>query len=429
VASRNGRTDRVSVSFVCRGHPNVSATHDKTVEITRDVDISRRATCVVGVASTHDDRALLGLRGRVQVTLECDDAHDTFVATISPFFLGDASLVFRRGAGLRGRTIAFDASKTAAHIDRTLVARLRSSETELRVTIDAMGRVAPTSGALFVVSLPIGNDGDIGRRAIEVLERVDLVLAEDTRRLRALAQRVGFRVARSTSYHDHNETDRAEGVLERLRRGGRVALVSDAGTPLCSDPGYVVVSRAVAEGIAVSPVPGPSAMLAAITGSGLPVDRFVFGGFLPRRSSERQHVVRTLTALGTAVVFYEAGPRVAPALADIATVCPDWRVGFAREITKTFEDFRYGNVSAVAQQLGRETVLGECTIVIGPPADAETRSDTGYPDTVIDDMLRSLLAHGVPPSTLAQALRVVPGVGRNQAYERVLALGRETPRP
>jgi len=416
------------VSFVCRGHPNVSATHDKTVEITRDVDISRRATCVVGVASTHDDRALLELRGQVHVTLECDDTHDTFVATISPFFLGDTSLVFRRGAGLRGRTIAFDASKTAATLDRALIARIGSPEAELRVTIDAVGS-APTAGALFVVSLPIGNDGDISRRAIEVLERVDLVLAEDTRRLRALAQRVGFRVARSTSYHDHNETDRADTVLERLRRGARIALVSDAGTPLCSDPGYVVVSRAVAEGIAVSPVPGPSAVLAAITGSGLPVDRFVFGGFLPRRSAQRQHVVRTLTALGSAVVFYEAGPRVAQTLADIATVCPDWRVCFAREITKTFEDFRYGDASVVARQLEGESILGECTIVVAPPADADTTSDVAYPETIIDDMLRSLLAAGVPPSTLAQALRVVPGVGRNQAYGRVLALGREHPRP
>lgn len=416
------------MTFVCRGHPNVSATHNKTVEITRDVDVSRRATCVVGVASTHDDRALLGLRGPVHVTLECQDLHDTFVATISPFFLGDSSLVFRRGPGLRGRTFAFEASKTAAGIDRALVARLGSSDRELRVTITSIAGES-TSGALFVVSLPIGNDGDIGRRAIEVLERVDLVLAEDTRRLRALALRVGFEAARTISYHDHNETDRVDAVLDRLRHGGRIALVSDAGTPLCSDPGYVVVSRAVAEGIAVSPVPGPSAVLAALTGSGLPVERFVFGGFLPRRSSQRQYVVRALTALGCAVVFYEAGPRVAQTLTDIAAVCPEWRVCFGREITKTFEDFRFGDVAAMAAQLSTEPVLGECTIVVAPPDGAETRSvDPDAADTAIDEVLRALLAQGVPPSTLAQALRVVPGIGRNQAYERVLALGRENPR-
>ena len=154
----------------------------------------------------------------VEVVLECDGARDAFTATISPFFLGDSSLVFRRGAGLRGRTIGFDASKTAADLDRALIARLAGSERELRVTITAAG-ARPSTGALFVVSLPIGNDGDIGRRAIEVLERVDLVLAEDTRRLRALGQRIGADFARATSYHDHNEAERVEGVLEQLRAG------------------------------------------------------------------------------------------------------------------------------------------------------------------------------------------------------------------
>ena len=177
-----------------------------------------------------------------------------------------------------------------------------------------------TSGALFVVSLPIGNDADVSPRAIEVLERVDLVLAEDTRRLHALEQRVGLRAARATSYHDHNEAERVDGVLEQLRQGARVALVSDAGTPLFSDPGYVVVSRAVAEGIAVSPVPGPSAALAVLAACGFPIDRFVFGGFLPRRSAQRRQAVTELTGLGAAVVCYESAARLAATLADVLVV-------------------------------------------------------------------------------------------------------------
>jgi 16S rRNA (cytidine1402-2'-O)-methyltransferase len=429
MTSRTGRADLVSVSFVCRGHPNVTATHDKTVEITRDADISRRATCVIGVASAHDDLALLALRGEVEVTLECGGVRDSFVAAVSPFFLGDSSLVFRRGAGLRGRTIAFDATKTAATLDRELVGRLRSSESELRVTISAV-ESEPVIGALFVVSLPIGNDGDVGRRAVEVLERVDLVLAEDTRRLRALAQRLGIDVARSTSYHDHNEAERVEGVLERLRHGARVALVSDAGTPLCSDPGYVVVSRAVAEGIPVCPVPGPSAALAVLAASGLPVDRFVFGGFLPRRSSQRRQVVRELSALGCAVVFYEAAPRVAETLADIAAMCPEWRVCIGREVTKTFEEFRQGDVTALAEELATEKLLGEVTLVIAPPVGDGTEPEPSLGvGADVDALLRALLAQGVPASTVAQALRAMPGIGRNEAYERVLALGRERPRP
>ena len=200
------------------------------------------------------------------------------------------------------------------------------------------------------------------------------MLAEDTRRLRALAQRLGIDVARSTSYHDHNEAERVDGVLERLRGGARVALVSDAGTPLCSDPGYVVVSRAVAEGIPVCPVPGPSAVLAVLAASGLPVDRFVFGGFLPRRSAARRQAVHELTALGCAVVFYEAAPRVAETLADIAAVCPDWRVCIGREVTKTFEEFRYGDAAALAAELATEKLLGECTLVVAPPVDDRGRA-------------------------------------------------------
>jgi 16S rRNA (cytidine1402-2'-O)-methyltransferase len=248
--------------------------------------------------------------------------------------------------------------------------------------------------------------------------------------LRALAQRLGIDVGRSTSYHDHNEAERVDGVLERLRGGARVALVSDAGTPLCSDPGYVVVSRAVAEGIPVCPVPGPSAVLAVLAASGLPVDRFVFGGFLPRRSAARQQAVQELTALGCAVVVYEAAPRVAETLADIAAVRADWRVCIGREVTKTFEEFRYGAAAELAEEIAREKLLGECTLVIAPPvANGPAPGAGAASDSDVDELLRSLLGQGVPASTLAQALRALPGITRNQAYERVLALGRERPRP
>ena len=428
MATSVDRSGRLSVSFVCRGHPNVAATHAKTLELTRDTEISRRATCVLGVAGDHDDHALLALRGRVEVVLECEGERDEFTATMSPFFLGDDSLVFRRGDGLRGDTFAFDATKTAATVDRRLVGLLGSPDRRLTVTIRAVAS-GPAPGALFVVALPIGNDGDIGARAVKVLERVDLVLAEDTRRLRSLAQRIGIDPARATSYHDHNEAQRVDGIIERLRLGARVALVSDAGTPLFSDPGYVLVSRAVEEGIAVCPVPGPSAVLAVLAASGLPVDRFVFGGFLPRRSSARQQALRELTALGCAVVCYESATRLAETLADIAAVRADWRVCIGREVTKIFEEFRRGRAQDLARELAGEQPRGECTIVIAPPAGGDGGTDTDASATAhdVDALLRSLLDQGVPASTVAQALKAMPGVGRNEAYERVLALGRERP--
>ena len=427
MSARDRRSEHATVAFAGRGHPNVTASHDKTLELTRDAGITRRATCVVGVASAHDDRALLTLRGRVEIELECDGQRDALTATISPFFLGDPSLVVRRGPGLRAHTFAFAASKTAADLDRALIGRIAAAEHAVDVTIRVLDREA-TPGALFVVSLPIGNDADLAPRAVEVLERVDLVLAEDTRRLHALEQRVGITAARAISYHEHNEAERVDGVLAQLRRGARVALVSDAGTPLFSDPGYVVVSRAVAEGIAVSPVPGPSAAVAVLAACGLPVDRFVFAGFLPRQSARRRHAVSELTGLGCAVVCYESAARLAATLTDVAAVRPDWQVCVGREVTKVFEEFRRGTAEELARAYAAEKPLGECTLVIAPPTGAHPDAEGAGRNDDVDAMLRSLLAQGVPASTLAQAVRAIPGVGRNQAYARVLALGDEAPR-
>jgi 16S rRNA (cytidine1402-2'-O)-methyltransferase len=175
-------------------------------------------------------------------------------------------------------------------------------------------------------------------------------------------------------------------------------------------------------------VPGPSAALAVLAASGMPIDRFVFGGFLPRRSAARRQAMQQLSAPGFAVVLYEAAPRLAETLSDIAAVCPDWRVCLGREVTKTFEEFRYGTVAEMANEIAAEKILGECTLVVAPPVIDEARMPVATAtDARLDDLLRSLLAQGVPASTLAQALRVLPGIGRNQAYERVLELGRELP--
>jgi 16S rRNA (cytidine1402-2'-O)-methyltransferase len=182
----------------------------------------------------------------------------------------------------------------------------------------------------------------------------------------------------------------------------------------------------VAEGIAVCPVPGPSAALAVLAASGLPVDRFVFAGFLPRRSAQRRQVLAGLTALGDAVVVYESAARLAATLGDVAVVVPDWQVCVGREVTKTFEEFRRGSPAELARAFSAERPLGECTFVLAPPAGADMTSESARDDDV-DVVLKSLLAQGVSASTLAQALRAVPGVSRNHAYERVLALGRDAP--
>ena len=183
----SARSRPAAVSFHCRGHAGIAASHDKTIEFTRDREITRRATCVLGVGSDHDNVALLQLRGDVSVAVEAGGERDEFSATLTPFFVGDDSLIFRRGPGLRGRTLGYDASKTAAAVNRALVEWLTDPATDVVVTITETRRARPCPGALFVVALPIGNDGDLAPRARQVLEAADVVLAEDTRRYRDLA--------------------------------------------------------------------------------------------------------------------------------------------------------------------------------------------------------------------------------------------------
>jgi 16S rRNA (cytidine1402-2'-O)-methyltransferase len=403
---------------MCRGHPGVTGTHDKTLELTRDRDVTKRATCVLGVDSDHDDSSLLSLRGEVEVALECGSLRDSFTATVTPFFLGDDSLVFRRGPALRGRTYAGLATKTAADIDRALVHALGTREAELRVSVRELGR-GDRRGVLFVVAVPIGNDDDLSPRARRVLEASDVVFAEDTRRFRDLATRAGLRVgARVDSLHDHNETARTEEALGALAGGARLALVSDAGTPLCSDPGYVVVQRAVAEGFDVSPVPGPSSLLAVVSVAALPVDRFQYVGFLPRRAAPRQTQLRDLTDRGVTFVCHEAPHRVHALLADLASVCPGWEVCIGREVTKVFEEFRRGRADVLASELSNEEPRGEFTLVVAPP---ESFVPTPR-DDVDDRVIRALLEQGVTAKTIAAAFGSLPGVSRKDAYARVLAV-------
>lgn len=424
MAAPNRPRAAATVTFRCHGHPRISGSHTKTLELTRATEVTGRATCVLGVRSEHDDRALLRLRGDVEVGLECGGRREMFTSTMSAFFLGDDSLVFRRGPGLRGRTFAYDATKSAADVDRGLVEALGDGEAVLDVTIRELGS-GDRRGALFVVSVPIGNDDDLSPRARQVLEAADLVLAEDTRRFRDLVQRTGMHVdGRVVSYHDHNEAERSSGVLRELDEGARVALVSDAGTPLFSDPGYVVVNGAVDAGFAVSPVPGASSMLAVLSASGLAVDRFTYAGFLPRRSSARQTELRGLTERGDAFVVHEAPRRIGGLLADIAAVSPHWDLCIGREVTKVFEEFTRGTAAELAEAFAAvDDARGEFTVVAAPPAGADPTVETdGVTDAQLDRLVRALLEQGVTVKTLAKALGELPGTSHKEAYARVLAV-------
>jgi 16S rRNA (cytidine1402-2'-O)-methyltransferase len=271
---------------------------------------------------------------------------------------------------------------------------------------------------LHLVATPIGNLGDVTLRALETLAGVEVVACEDSRVTRRLFERYAITTPLIT-YHDHNAEATRPKILARLEAGAAVALVSDAGTPLISDPGFKLVQAAHAAGHAVTALPGASAVLAALTASGLPTDRFFFEGFLPPREAARRARIEELADVPATLVFFESGPRVAAMLDDLATGFGARPAAVCRELTKLHEEIRRGDLNALAQAYrdGAET-RGEFVVVVGPPA------NSGPIDTVdLDVMLR----HALATATLKDAVEAVvaaTGEKRRIVYQRALALAK-----
>jgi 16S rRNA (cytidine1402-2'-O)-methyltransferase len=243
----------------------------------------------------------------------------------------------------------------------------------------AVSGPTPARGALVLAATPIGNTEDASPRLVRLLAEADVVAAEDTRRLHALAARLGVTVGgRVVSYHEHNETARADELLDVVAGGGTVVVVTDAGMPVVSDPGYRVVSRAVERGLHVTAAPGPSAVLTALALSGLPTDRFTFEGFVPRKAGERARWLAALAAEPRTMVFFEAPHRVVETLAAMASAFGDDRPGaVCRELTKTYEEVLRGPLGSLASGVRERAesgdgLRGEICVVVGgaEPADA-----------------------------------------------------------
>ncbi|MFN0104950.1 MAG: 16S rRNA (cytidine(1402)-2'-O)-methyltransferase [Bryobacteraceae bacterium] len=237
--------------------------------------------------------------------------------------------------------------------------------------------------ALYLVATPIGNLEDITVRALRILkDDVHRIACEDTRHSRKLLDHYGIEKP-LVSYHEHNERERGEELLAALRAGERIALISDAGTPLISDPGYRLVAAAAAEGIAVIPLPGPSAILTALCASGLPTDSFVFGGFLPPKQGQRRKTLESWADVPATLVFHETPHRIVEALADVDAVLGDRPVVLARELTKFHEEFLRGTPRQVSDRLTPANTRGEMVLLIGRGA-ATVRDDRPIPEAVAD---------------------------------------------
>ena len=274
------------------------------------------------------------------------------------------------------------------------------------------------SGRLYVVATPIGNLEDITYRAVRVLSEVDAVFAEDTRHSRKLLVHYGLEKP-LISYHDHNENQRTEEILKRLIAGENVALISDAGTPAISDPGYRVISSCRNRGIHVTPIPGASALIAALSVSGVATDRFVFEGYLPSRSKARVEKLKSILGEQRTLVFYEAPHRLTRALHDMATVFgPEQKFIMAREMTKRHEEFFQGTLQQAIEVFSSRTIKGEFVLIVPP--------DRAGPQKTAREALRDLLKDD--GLTRREAVKLVAkeyGIATSDVYRESLSLDKE----
>lgn len=272
----------------------------------------------------------------------------------------------------------------------------------------------PLEPALYLVATPIGNLGDITLRALETLAGADVLACEDTRVTRVLLDRYGIQ-NRPYAYHEHNADEAGPRLMQALEAGKSVALVSDAGTPLVSDPGYRLAQSAIEAGYRVVPIPGASAPLAALVGSGLPNDAFLFAGFLPTKDKARRDRLAEFVTVSATLMFFESPHRIAATLAAAADVLGGDRVAsVCRELTKTYEEFRRGTLAELAAHYADvDSVKGEIVLVIGPPP--ERPVEAADVDAILTDLARTL-----PTSKAAAEASRLTGLSKKELYQRLL---------
>ena len=272
-------------------------------------------------------------------------------------------------------------------------------------------------GTLYLVATPIGNLADITHRAIKILSDVDLIACEDTRHTQKLLTHYNI-TTKTISYHEHNEQQRATDLMERLKQGSNIAVVSDAGTPSISDPGFRLVRAAIENDIPVVPVPGPSALISALIAAGLPTDEFFFAGFLPPRANARRARLAELQSVPGTLIFYEAPHRLAAALKDAYEILGEREAVVARELTKLHEEIRRGRLSALTADYTEETdVRGEIVVLIDRKVIDRPMKESVSIATLVDQLERDGMDHRAALKKAAREL----GLSRAEAYRRLIS--------
>jgi 16S rRNA (cytidine1402-2'-O)-methyltransferase len=281
-----------------------------------------------------------------------------------------------------------------------------------------MGGAPQVAGILYIVPTPIGNLEDITLRALRVLKEVDLIAAEDTRHTRHLLIHYGITTA-LTSYHEHNERKKSLSLLERMQKGANIALVSDAGTPAISDPGYRLVVEAIRAQIRVVPLPGASALATVLSAGGLPTDRIAFEGFLPAKKQERRAKLGALRGQSATLVFYEAPHRLKETLNDMVEIFGDRDIVIAREVTKVHEEFLRGSVRDLISRLAERELRGEITIVV-----RGSLVEAAVSESALKTEIRRLKNEGMRVKEIAEVLGERFGYSKKEIYRLTLELGK-----
>ncbi len=279
-----------------------------------------------------------------------------------------------------------------------------------------------THGTLYIVATPLGNLEDITFRAVNVLKQADLIAAEDTRHSKKLLAHYGITTPLA-SCHEHNEKKKVPSFINRLKEGQTIALISDAGTPCVSDPGYLLVKQAATEGIPVLPVPGCSAVIAGLSVSGLPTDAFMFLGFLPRKASPLDHTLQSLADIKATLIVYESPRRIKNIIQAMISTWGDRPACLAREISKLHEEYIRGSLSEILVQLGeKDRIRGECALFIG----GNTKRSKTIDETRLKQLIKTRLAESeIGTSDLAKELSDATGLSRKKIYQAILNVRKE----
>jgi 16S rRNA (cytidine1402-2'-O)-methyltransferase len=272
------------------------------------------------------------------------------------------------------------------------------------------------SGALFIVATPIGNKEDITVRALRILKEVDFIAAEDTRKTRRLLAYHNIN-GRFISYHEHNETERTEKLIGKLKQGTSIALVTNAGTPVVSDPGYPLIQAAIGNEIRIIPIPGVSAAVTALSAAGLPTDSFLFIGFVARKQNKRLKQLRELTRENRTLIFFESPRRIRKLLVEIVGVLGDRYAVLAREMTKRYEEFIRGRLSEIQNHLNKQSAIkGELTLLVS----GKEVKNHGFPDEIKKELESQLIGDQIPLSEIVKRMVRKYGVSKNKVYTEAL---------